>query len=216
MSTGDLRGQVKKVKFRENRYLLVQSVITPRVLQIETPDKKQQTLHSLGSRMIPILTTSGSQARSGQVKSKVSSRKPALWWPKYETYDPEFRKMNARFVISAKNYPWVISRSHKVILGHQRSSEVNDLIWPQSGHDLSGTHARDLFVPSLTPFDPWRAISQKKSAICLRTGCAIDEIWPFDLTSEVTSWHKTLKLGTNGIVSWRAARSFFSAKLYLN
>ena len=78
--------------------------------------------------MIPIMITSGSQVRSGQVKSKVHSRKPALLWSKYENNDPEFRKMNARFVISAKNYPWVISRSHRVILGHPRSSEVNDLV----------------------------------------------------------------------------------------
>ena len=69
-----------------------------------------------------------------------------LWprWPYFDTYEWQ---MDAKFKISAPNYPWGYTNPKNDLWRHQRSLTSDDLGWPRNGHNVSVNHGCHLATP---------------------------------------------------------------------
>ena len=99
-----------------------------------------------------------------------------------------------------------MSRSTKVIWGHWPQVTSHDVF--SQGKYLSKWECWGLFWQWFSNFG--RLYSIQKTSV---SNDCIAPLRGFDLTSEVTGWPGTLKLGTIGFLTSRAIRSFFREAL---
>ena len=73
-----------------------------------------------------------------------------LWgilWPRWPYFDTHEWQMDAKFKISAPNYPWGHKNPKNDLWRHQRSLTSDGLGWPRNGHNVSVNHGCHLATP---------------------------------------------------------------------
>ena len=84
------------------------------------------------------------------VKNKKILNVIFLWgilWPRWPYFDTHEWQMDAKFKISAPNYPWGHKNPKNELWRHQRSLTSDDLGWPRNGHNVSVNHGCHLATP---------------------------------------------------------------------
>ena len=73
-----------------------------------------------------------------------------LWvtpWPQWPHFDTYEWQTDAKFKISAPNYPWGHKNPKNDIWRHQRALTSDDLGWPRKGHNVRVNHGCYLPTP---------------------------------------------------------------------